>query len=239
MNTEQTDAVCSEKLLNHNMKKSLLAAFVLCDTVNGLAPLSGYLKGRPPSILAKADGLAGMEVEEVVLEPDSDSEPELRFDMKQLAGVTAPLGFFDPLSFSAGITEGRGESPTVIRAFSRSIAHWFSVPRSSFLSRGGDQTRPSFHARCSGLRRRGVVPPSVRWSDRRSFVHRLPRDAVTSILASGGSLASSPRGLLSVHVPIPFRWRIVGHQNRPPSRCANSHHIDLVFGQRWCVVPRG
>jgi len=38
---------------------------------------------------------------------DTELEPEPAFDVKEMAGVTAPLGFFDPLGFSSDATEGK------------------------------------------------------------------------------------------------------------------------------------
>jgi hypothetical protein len=39
--------------------------------------------------------------------PVSQAEEASKFDIKELAGVTEPLGFFDPVGFSEGKTEGK------------------------------------------------------------------------------------------------------------------------------------
>jgi len=39
--------------------------------------------------------------------PVTSDEEAAKFDVKELAGITDPLGFFDPVGFSEGETEGR------------------------------------------------------------------------------------------------------------------------------------
>lgn len=48
-------------------------------------------------------------IHEEIDAPESGCDPEPTFDIASLPGVLPPLGFFDPLGFSEGISEGRGE----------------------------------------------------------------------------------------------------------------------------------
>merc|ERR1712227_1022116 len=52
-------------------------------------------------------GLDTLTAEMATTDPEGESEPPSSFDVKSLAGITAPLGFFDPLGFTDGASEGR------------------------------------------------------------------------------------------------------------------------------------
>jgi len=90
-------------------------AALLIEPASGLFALSGYFKPRGAvyfSDTAPTDELdLGLEavdggpLDSVDLE--NSPEPPDRFDVKSLAGISAPLGFFDPLGFSTDASEGK------------------------------------------------------------------------------------------------------------------------------------
>jgi hypothetical protein len=46
-------------------------------------------------------------MQEAAVEEAPEEDPTPKFDVKELAGVTAPLGFFDPVGFTEGVSEGK------------------------------------------------------------------------------------------------------------------------------------
>ena len=99
--------------------RSLMLGASMLSGASALLPLSGYLRQPPvPYSAASVDEVRkqnGMRMQDSGLELETDDShdesPDFpdppKFDPKTMAGVTAPLGFFDPLSFSAEASEGK------------------------------------------------------------------------------------------------------------------------------------
>jgi len=73
----------------------------LAKTLFALSAQAGALPTRMAARASRAKHPRNQEGE------DAETEPEPVFDVKEMAGVTAPLGFFDPLGFSTDATEGK------------------------------------------------------------------------------------------------------------------------------------
>ena len=96
------------------MRASLVVGATMLSGASALLPLSGYL--RKPVSAASLDEVrkqnmrmqdSGLELE---MDDSDDSSPPPdppKFDPKTMPGVTGPLGFFDPIGFSADASEGK------------------------------------------------------------------------------------------------------------------------------------
>ena len=99
--------------------RSLMLGASMLSGASALLPLSGYLRQPPvPYSAASVDEVRkqnGMRMQDSGLELETDDShdesPDFpdppKFDPKTMPGVTAPLGFFDPLAFSAEASEGK------------------------------------------------------------------------------------------------------------------------------------
>jgi len=79
--------------------------------VDGLLPLSGYLR-RPTSTVRMQESQdmtnVGLDTLMDAMDAADNASPDPpSFDVKQMAGVTPPLGFFDPIGFSKDASEGK------------------------------------------------------------------------------------------------------------------------------------
>lgn len=79
--------------------------------VDGLLPLSGYLR-RPTSTvrMQESQDMTNVDLDtlmDAMDAADNASPDPPSFDVKQMAGVTPPLGFFDPIGFSKDASEGK------------------------------------------------------------------------------------------------------------------------------------
>ena len=97
--------------------RSLMLGASMLSGASALLPLSGYLRQPVPYSAASVDELRkqnDMRMQDSGLELETDDSPDEspvpdppKFDPKTMPGVTGPLGFFDPLSFSAEASEGK------------------------------------------------------------------------------------------------------------------------------------
>jgi len=73
-------------------------------------PAAAFMPSGPGVALSRPTGAVrhGAMMSEVETAPEAEAAPEPpKFDVKELAGITAPLGFFDPSGFTTDATEGK------------------------------------------------------------------------------------------------------------------------------------
>jgi len=71
-------------------------------------PAAAFMPSVPGTALSRPNRAVrhGAKMSEVATESEAAPEPP-KFDVKELAGITAPLGFFDPVGFTTDATEGK------------------------------------------------------------------------------------------------------------------------------------
>mmetsp|Transcript_131819 Transcript_131819/g.229180 ORF Transcript_131819/g.229180 Transcript_131819/m.229180 type:complete len:269 (+) Transcript_131819:81-887(+) len=107
---EQSDEPSQTSLAKLILARSPAAAFVPCGARSPTHTTFGPALSKWPRDLGRRIPKMSDEAEVVAVDDTVDASaaaPQPTFDVKELAGVTAPLGFFDPVGFSADASEGR------------------------------------------------------------------------------------------------------------------------------------
>jgi len=107
---EQSDDPSQTSLAKLILARSPAAAFVPCGARSPTHTNFGPASSKSPRDLGRRIPKMSDEAEVVAVDDTVDASaaaPQPTFDVKELAGVTAPLGFFDPVGFSADASEGR------------------------------------------------------------------------------------------------------------------------------------